>query len=350
MVWREDGLLVEDLLHKTQHVANVAMLDVLDAFGVPRRPEEAAEMLSGYERRAVREVVRRLKRAGLLVSEASASRQAARVAAWNGNLASANYHLVTRDISYVTNARALDVFMQRRSAAVPRPPAYKSGPGGARIRLTAFRDGAPARALDEVLRARRTVRRFARRSVTLQDLAAVVVGTWGQTGWFDGGPAGRFLVKTSPSAGALHPIECYVLAWRVRGLAPGLYHFDVQENALRRLRSRNPRREAVRAASSQTWVGGAAFVCIMTAVFERTLWKYHFENAYRLVWMDAGHLAQTFALLATARGLGPFQTAAIQDSYIEKLIGIDGMKEFPIYLCGAGVPRVPSGRAPARSS
>jgi nitroreductase len=60
--------------------------------------------------------------------------------------------------------------------------------------------------------------------------------------------------------------------------------------------------------------------------------------AYRTLFLDAGHLAQTFCLLATARGLGPFTTAALQDSYIERIIGLDGVSEFPIYLCGAGVP------------
>lgn len=78
----------------------------------------------------------------------------------------------------------------------------------------------------------------------------------------------------------------------------------------------------------------------MTAVFSRTLWKYEFEAAYRVLWIDAGHLAQTFALIATASGLGPFQTAALQDSFIENLIGLDGGHEFPIYLVGAGVPSV----------
>ena len=71
-------------------------------------------------------------------------------------------------------------------------------------------------------------------------------------------------------------------------------------------------------------------------------------------WLDAGHLAQTFCLLATARGLGPFTTAAIQDTFLEKLIGLDPAKEFPMYLCGAGVPQRsrgdPSGRFKATGS
>jgi SagB-type dehydrogenase family enzyme len=168
-----------------------------------------------------------------------------------------------------------------------------------------------------------------------------VSGTWGRTGWIDAEVLGSLATKTSPSAGALHPIECYVIAWNVSDLAQGLYHYDVGSNELRRLRSGDLRKSAVRAASGQTWIGGAAFLCVLTAVFERSLWKYQLENAYRDVWLDAGHLAQTFCLLATARGLGPFTTVALQDSFIEDLIGLDGIGEFPVYLCGAGIPAVP---------
>jgi SagB-type dehydrogenase family enzyme len=160
------------------------------------------------------------------------------------------------------------------------------------------------------------------------------------------------MVKTSPSAGALHPIECYVLAWNVRGLARGVYHYDVAADELRRLHSGNVGLDAVRAASGQRWIQGAAFLCVMTAVFTRSLWKYKAEIAYRNLWLDAGHLAQTFCLLATARGLGPFTTAAIQDTYIENLLGLDSVKEFPVYLCGAGVPArplLPLPPAPPRS-
>jgi SagB-type dehydrogenase family enzyme len=149
---------------------------------------------------------------------------------------------------------------------------------------------------------------------------------------------GRLPLKTSPSAGSLHPIECYLIAWNVRGLAAGLYHYDVRANELRRLKRGNFRRQAADLAGGQQWVEGAAFLCVMTAVFTRTLWKYRFENAYRVVWLDAGHLGQTFCLVATALGLGPFTTAAIHSRPLERLLGIDGIHEFPVYLCGAGAP------------
>lgn len=293
-----------------------------------------------YDRRSVLESIGRFRRLGLLIPEREARRRLSRIRAWKGNLASARYHLASRDVRFVTGPAAVGRFLQSRLAAGRLPPGFKRYRG-------AKGRGLPAGSLpkndllEPVLAARRTVREFDRRPVSLADLAAIVRGTWGRTGWLDAGAFGRLPLKTSPSGGCLHPIECYVLAWKVSGLAAGLYHYDVASDGLRRLRSGDLRAAAVRAASGQAWVGRAAFLCVMTAVFARTLWKYEIESAYRVLWLDAGHLGQTFCLLATSRGLGPFTTAAIQDTFLEKLIGLDGVREFPVYLCGAGVPARP---------
>jgi SagB-type dehydrogenase family enzyme len=227
-------------------------------------------------------------------------------------------------------------YVREHVTTAARPPVFKRYRVATRSRLAPLVVGGAD--LEHTLLARRTVREFSRRPVPFAELSRVLRGTWGWTGMFRGGLIDPLLAKTSPSGGGLHPGECYVLAWNVEGLARGLYHYDIASDELRRLKRGDFRTHAVRAASGQKWVGQAAFLCIMTAVYARTLWKYQGENAYRTVWLDAGHLAQTFCLLATSRGLGPFQTAAIQDSYIEKLIGLDGISEFPVYLCGAGLP------------
>jgi SagB-type dehydrogenase family enzyme len=334
--WSAGGLLVEDLGSGRSVSASGESLLLLDVFGSPHTPAAAADSLSEYDRASVLRSIRVLSRLGLLIPVRQARIRRSRVAAWKENLASAQYHLASRDIPFATSHAAIDRFLQARAAEERQPRRFKRYRGVSRRRLPATPEK-PA-VLDQVLAGRRTVREFSRRPVSLEDLAAVVRGTWGRTGWLDGGPMGPLATKTSPSAGALHPIECYVAAWNVQGLEPGLFHYDVASDELARLRSGDLRPAAVKAASGQRWVGRAAFLCIMTSVFERTLWKYQLENAYRVLWLDAGHLAQTFCLLATSRGLGPFTTAAIQDSYIEKLIGLDGVKEFPVYLCGAGTP------------
>ena len=74
----------------------------------------------------------------------------------------------------------------------------------------------------------------------------------------------------------------------------------------------------------------------MTAVFPRVQWKYPSARAYRTVLLDAGHLCQTFCLVATWLGLAPFCTAAIKDTLIEKDLGLDGIRESVLYMAAVG--------------
>lgn len=346
IAWRGDRLVVEDLSTSRHIDAPIGVVMALDYFRRPRTPEAVARGLPADARPAFGRAVRKLLHLGLLMPAVAARRRAARLDAWKGNFASALYHSAARDLRYFETPAAAEASLRGRIAQEPRPAPFKRYPDARRTPLPApiqSSSGPAAAPLGRVLAERRTVRTFSRSPVAFQDLAAVLRGTWGRTGWLQTPFAGRFATKTSPSAGALHPIECYVFAWNVEGLKPGIYHYDVAADELRRLRAGDCRAAAVRAASGQRWVGRAGFLCVMAAVFSRTLWKYEMENAYRSLWLDAGHLGQTFCLLCTARGLGPFTTAAMQDSHIERLIGLDGVQEFPVYLCGAGVrPRMRS--------
>jgi SagB-type dehydrogenase family enzyme len=336
--WQAAKLLVKDLESGKSVLSSPEVVGLLDLFDRPRGAQEAAARYSGYEPRSVERAIGRLANLGLLVPAEGARRKFSRIAVWKENVASAHYHVASRDIPYPQSPRAIERDWLTLVASGRRPPRFKRYPGGSRRKLSRSAVTSVTGRLEEVLEKRRTVRRFSREPLGFEDFSRIVNGTWGRTGWLDAGAIGRLPTKTSPSAGALHPIECYVLTWNVRNLPAGLYHFDVGSDELRRLRLGDFRAEAVRSASGQSFVGRAAFLCVMTAMFERTLWKYEVESAYRVLWLDAGHLAQTFCLLSTALGLGPFTTAAIQDSVLEQLIGIDGVREFPLYLCGAGVP------------
>ncbi|MGH9793392.1 MAG: SagB family peptide dehydrogenase, partial [Candidatus Acidiferrales bacterium] len=160
--------------------------------------------------------------------------------------------------------------------------------------------------------------------------------TGGVQRWLDVPPLGRLALKTSPSGGARHPIELYVLALRVAGLPRGIYHYAADRHRLERLRRGASSREMVRWLAGQHWFSGAAALVLMTAVMPRVQWKYQFARAYRIVLADAGHLCQTFYLVATWLGLAPFATMALADSRIERALGIDGVGEAILYAAGVG--------------
>ena len=144
--------------------------------------------------------------------------------------------------------------------------------------------------------------------------------------------------KTSPSAGARHPIEVYVAAVRVQGLPQGLYHYASDRHCLECLRQVAMKRRVLGYLGGQWWFAEAAATMLMTAVFPRTLWKYPYSRAYRTV-LDAGHLCQTFCLVATWFGLASFCTMALADTLIERDIGVDGITESALYAAGVGWPK-----------
>jgi SagB-type dehydrogenase family enzyme len=149
---------------------------------------------------------------------------------------------------------------------------------------------------------------------------------------------GKLLHKTSPSGGARHPGEVYVMALRVKGLKPGLYHYHPAHHCLKMVSPNATRQKAYLYCARQNHARNAAALFLMTAIFRRTMWKYHLARAYRAVLLDAGHLCQTFCLVATWLGLAPFCTAALKDTLIEEDLGIDGIRESVLYVAGIGCP------------
>jgi hypothetical protein len=54
--------------------------------------------------------------------------------------------------------------------------------------------------------------------------------------------------------------------------------------------------------------------------------------------LDAGHLGQTFHLVCTRLGLAPFTSSAKDDKGIERLLGIDGVREISLCAAATGIP------------
>jgi SagB-type dehydrogenase family enzyme len=149
---------------------------------------------------------------------------------------------------------------------------------------------------------------------------------------------GTLPMKTSPSGGARHELEGYVVALEVNGVPPGLYHYNAESHALELLSTDVNRAMLERLTYGISMPPASAFMCVVTAVFPRTMYKYQHPGNYRVTLLGAGHLGQTFALAATALGLGAWQTIMFRDSELERVLGIDGYTEGALYLLGAGYP------------
>lgn len=212
-----------------------------------------------------------------------------------------------------------------------RPGTYKVYPEAPRFVLPKpeIRGGPP---LWEVIARRRSRRSFARGPLPVGMLSQLL---WAAQGISAEGQG--LELRTTPSAGALYPVETYVLVQSVAGLEPGVYHYDVRGHALERLTAGDPSVRASEAALSQRFTASANVVFVWTAVFGRSVWKYA-ERAYRYVYLDAGHIAQNVALAAVALGLGSCQVAALFDDEVNGLLGVDGEAESTLYMTAVGRP------------
>jgi SagB-type dehydrogenase family enzyme len=182
----------------------------------------------------------------------------------------------------------------------------------------------------QVIRSRRSRRSYRSEPIAMERLSQLLWATQGITR-----EAGDNQYRAAPSAGALYPVETYLIVNNVGGLESGLYHYDSPGAALQFLKAGELGPQAAAAALDQPMAQTAAVVFIWTAIPERGKWKY-LERAYRYIYIDAGHIAQNLYLAATALGLGCCAIGAIYDEEANRLVGVDGESETVIYMCAVG--------------
>jgi SagB-type dehydrogenase family enzyme len=213
-----------------------------------------------------------------------------------------------------------------------KPAAYKTYPSAPRVALPAP-ETADGMGVWETLARRRSERRYVDQALQLMELSQLL---WAAQGVTAEGYGVKF--RTAPSAGALYPVETYLVVHAVEGIEPGVYHYVVGDHELEQLETGDFRRATAQAALDQEIAYRASVVFVWTAVFARSKWKYR-QRAYRYIYLDAGHIAQNVALAAVALDLGSCQVAALYDDEANALLGVDGKEESTIYMTTVGRSR-----------
>lgn len=246
-------------------------------------------------------------------------------------------HRITRN----TRAGAIGRWLSSRGEA---PPPAKEYAEAARVELPEIAPG-DSRSLAATLRGCAPADTFEAREIAFATFARLLHLTNGVTGEFPGGAP----LRAAPSAGALYAGEVYAAAERVRGLAPGLYHFAVLERALVRLREGPVLSEVARALEEPGRIGGAAFAVLLTNVFARYGVRYA-NRGYRYALIDTGHIAENLRLAAASEGLGEAGFTRFHDGQLDSLLGLDGRAEAVCFVAavGAAAGPAPRGAAPTR--
>jgi SagB-type dehydrogenase family enzyme len=255
---------------------------------------------------------------------------------WTRWDAALEFYLSTRTGSHTPyiSVAELETELEQKASAQPQPSAFKDYWSHPFIALENPLLPACAIAQPTLLDSlcnRRTSRTFSDQPLSSEQLSLLLYYTWGATVVQHNRMGDYFLKKTSPAGGSLQGTEVYAVLMNVQGFERGLYHYSVRRHGLELLSLEDPRVWISEACGGQTWIEEAAAVFVSTARVERMAWKYEFSRALRVALMDAGHLSQTFSLLATALGLGSFTTAALRDEMFENRLGLDYLEE-PVFL------------------
>lgn len=169
--------------------------------------------------------------------------------------------------------------------------------------------------IEESMYNRRSIRDFTDENLSLEELSQLLFASQGIT---DG------THRTVPSAGALYPIEIYVLVDNVQNISPGFYHYVPDTHSLQYVSSSSIKAEIPAKAYYQLWMEDSAADIVIAADYSRTEQKYG-RMAEKYVHMEVGHAAQNIYLQAYALGLGTTMVAGFENAKMKKLMGIEYM-------------------------
>ncbi|MCK4475592.1 MAG: SagB/ThcOx family dehydrogenase [Methanophagales archaeon] len=194
--------------------------------------------------------------------------------------------------------------------------------------------------VEEALSKRRSIRAYSGENLTIAEVSQLLWAAQGITSPRRG--------RTAPSAGALYPLELYLVVGDVEGFDKGVYKYRPEEHELEKVGDGDKRGELAEAAvgPNQEHVRDAAIDIVFTAVYERTTGKYKtpvyeertgasYLRGIRYVHMEAGHAAQNVYLQAVSSGLGTFVIGAFIDSEVKKIVNAEEQEE-PLYIMPVG--------------
>jgi SagB-type dehydrogenase family enzyme len=186
--------------------------------------------------------------------------------------------------------------------------------------------------LGDVLRTRRSRRRYAKGGIDTRTLATLLDAAYGVTGAI---PGTTQQLRAAPSGGALYPLELYVVSQRVDGLDRALFHYDPLRHVLELLRPLEPHEATGRLSPYPELLAECSAFVVVSAMFWRSRFKYG-ARAYRFALLEAGHVAQSFLLAAEALELAATPIGGFFDTLVDEFLGIDGLNESSLYLLPVG--------------
>jgi len=180
--------------------------------------------------------------------------------------------------------------------------------------------------LERALFVRRSIRDYTREPLTLPELSQLL--------WSCQGITSAEGFRTTPSAGAVFPLEIYAVVSRVEGLPAGVYHYlpGQKKHSIECIKRGSLGKQLFELSTQQDFIHRVAVNLVIATVTSR-MEKQYGEAALRFVLMEMGHAAQNVHLQAEALGLGSVAVGYLQEAKVRELLGIQAE---PLYMVSIG--------------
>ncbi len=217
-------------------------------------------------------------------------------------------------------------------------PAFKEMPEGSQLIKLQRAPVSHSISFANVMERRRSVREYSARPLTFEEISSFFFQSAVVKKVFQDPDIGQTSLRPTPSGGARHPLETYLLSLKIENIPEGLYHYDPREHSLCYLRRDlsfvDPILNWIFRMTATTQTPQA--ILFITAMFGRTTWKYG-KAGYSIILKDLGALSQTFYLVATALNLAPCAIGSTMGHELSKWMEIDSHEEDIVgcFLLGA---------------
>ncbi|MBU2567694.1 MAG: SagB/ThcOx family dehydrogenase [Elusimicrobia bacterium] len=177
--------------------------------------------------------------------------------------------------------------------------------------------------VEEAILKRRSVRDFSNKKLPIELISQLL---WSAQGITD--KTNKF--RAAPSAGALYPMELYIVS------PDGIFHYIPDGHRIQKLQGDDLRQDLANACWGQNFVAVAGISIIIAADYGRTTWRYG-NKGIRYVDIEAGHIAQNIHLQSVALNLGSVPVGAFNDKAVKSLLKLPAAQQ-PIYVIPVGYP------------
>jgi SagB-type dehydrogenase family enzyme len=231
--------------------------------------------------------------------------------------------------------KTIDFSTTEQAKGIKPPPAEKPcNPEDRRIDLVKPGEWQSIRkvSVEAAITQRKSIRVYSEDAIKLEELSFLL---WATQGVREKKSEDRNY-RTVPSGGCRHALETYIAAFRVEGIPKAIYRYlPLSHQLVEVVKYQDLEGLIIKATLDQSFAGKSAVTFIWTTLPARTEWRYD-RASCKLIALDAGHVCQNLYLACEAIGAGTCAIAKYDQEFADKILGINGVEEFTIYMASVG--------------